>query len=188
MFYLTFLLLCGDILGFSWWAWSCWPSWSYRSSRTPWTSRTSRPCWRKRRTGEYHGSQILSCWQIWCVVLNKYNRERKDLKAQLEEMAFRDLWVCQDPEDLPDHPEKMETRWVPFTPVLRNETSQVKSEPEILPSFQTHCGESVWWCSHQPTNLKKAKRPHRSFVSRFAGSRARWRNSLAVTGGAKVTL
>lgn len=38
------------------------------------------------------------------------NRERKDLKAQLEEMVFRDLWVCQDLEDLLDHLEKMETR------------------------------------------------------------------------------
>lgn len=35
--------------------------------------------------------------------MNKYFRERKDLKAQLEEMAFRDLWVCQDLEDLLDH-------------------------------------------------------------------------------------
>lgn len=38
------------------------------------------------------------------------NRERKDLKAQLEETVFRDLWVCQDLEDLLDHLEKMETR------------------------------------------------------------------------------
>lgn len=46
----------------------------------------------------------------------------------------------------------------PFTRVLRNETSQVKSEPEILPSSSnTHWGESVWWCSHQPTNFKKGK-------------------------------
>lgn len=43
-----------------------------------------------------------------CVA--QYHRERKDLKAQLEEMVFRDLWACQDPEDLPDHLEKMETR------------------------------------------------------------------------------
>lgn len=39
-----------------------------------------------------------------------YCRERKDLKAQLEEMVFRDLWVCQDLEDLLDHLERMETR------------------------------------------------------------------------------
>lgn len=38
------------------------------------------------------------------------NRERKDLKAQLEETAFRDLWVCQDLEDLLDHLEKMGIR------------------------------------------------------------------------------
>lgn len=44
-----------------------------------------------------------------CCV-NHENRERKDLKDQLEEMVFRDLWVCQDLEDLPDPLEKMETR------------------------------------------------------------------------------
>lgn len=40
----------------------------------------------------------------------KSSRGRKDLKAQLEEMVFRDLWVCQDLEDLLDHLERMETR------------------------------------------------------------------------------
>lgn len=40
----------------------------------------------------------------------KADQERKDLKAQLEEMVFRDLWVCQDLEDLLDHLERMETR------------------------------------------------------------------------------
>lgn len=45
---------------------------------------------------------------MYCV--NQYNRERKGLKAQLEEMVFRDLWVCQDREDLLDPLEKMETR------------------------------------------------------------------------------
>lgn len=40
----------------------------------------------------------------------KKKRVRKDLKAQLEETVFRDLWVCQDLEDLLDHLEKMETR------------------------------------------------------------------------------
>lgn len=38
------------------------------------------------------------------------NRERKDLKDQLEEMASRDLLVFQDLEDLLDPPERMETR------------------------------------------------------------------------------
>ncbi|KAF1377753.1 hypothetical protein PFLUV_G00204020 [Perca fluviatilis] len=40
----------------------------------------------------------------------KVDRERKDLKAQPEEMVFRDLWVCQDLEDLLDHLERTETR------------------------------------------------------------------------------
>lgn len=40
----------------------------------------------------------------------KADRERKDLKAQLEETAFRDLWVCQDPEVLLDPLERTETR------------------------------------------------------------------------------
>lgn len=40
----------------------------------------------------------------------KHYRERKDLKAQLEEMVFRDPWFCQDLEDLLDHLERMETR------------------------------------------------------------------------------
>lgn len=40
----------------------------------------------------------------------KADRERKDLKAQLEETVFRDLWVCQALEDLLDHPERTETR------------------------------------------------------------------------------
>lgn len=37
-------------------------------------------------------------------------RERKVLKAQPEETVSKDLWVCQDLEDLPDHPERTETR------------------------------------------------------------------------------
>lgn len=44
-----------------------------------------------------------------CCV-NNLKRERKDLKAQLEGMVFRVLWVCQDLEDPLDHLEKMETR------------------------------------------------------------------------------
>lgn len=52
MFYLTIILLSGDILGFSWWAWSCRPSWTYRSSWTPWTSRTSRPSRGERGTSK----------------------------------------------------------------------------------------------------------------------------------------
>lgn len=40
----------------------------------------------------------------------KVDRERKDLKAQLEETVFRDLWVCQDLEDLLDHLGRTETR------------------------------------------------------------------------------
>ena len=40
----------------------------------------------------------------------QYYREKKDPRARLEEMVFRDLWVCQDLEDLLDHLERMETR------------------------------------------------------------------------------
>lgn len=40
----------------------------------------------------------------------KADRERKDLKAQPEEMAFRDRWVCQDLEVLLDPLERTETR------------------------------------------------------------------------------
>lgn len=52
-------------------------------------------------------------------------REKKVLKAQLEEMVFRDQWVYQDLEDLLDHLERMETRWEAllvcfFIPVKRN--------------------------------------------------------------------
>lgn len=45
-----------------------------------------------------------------CFPTGNHNRERKDLKDQLEEMVFRDLWVFQDLEDLLDHLERMETR------------------------------------------------------------------------------
>lgn len=48
-------------------------------------------------------------WLKACVSVAK-NRERKDLKDQLEEMVSRDLWVFQDLEDLLDPPERMETR------------------------------------------------------------------------------
>lgn len=39
-----------------------------------------------------------------------HNRVRKDLKDQLEETVFRDLWAFLDLEDLLDHLERMETR------------------------------------------------------------------------------
>lgn len=39
-----------------------------------------------------------------------HDRERKDLKDQPGEMAFRDLWVFLDLVDLLDHPERTETR------------------------------------------------------------------------------
>lgn len=81
-FYLTFICHCGDILGFSWWAWSCWPSWTYRSSWTPWTSRTSRTSWRERRTSKKIIKTIKNLRELvadgnWCVVsINKIGRER----------------------------------------------------------------------------------------------------------------
>lgn len=53
---------------------------------------------------------VLALKDPQALLERKADRVRKDLKAQLEEMAFRDLWVCQDLEDLLDHPERMETR------------------------------------------------------------------------------
>lgn len=50
-----------------------------------------------------------SMWLKACFLV-AINRERKDLKDQLEEMVFRDLWVFQDLEDLLDPLERMETR------------------------------------------------------------------------------
>lgn len=53
---------------------------------------------------------VLDLRDPQALLERKVDRERKDLKAQLEEMVFRDLWVCQDLEDLLDHLERTETR------------------------------------------------------------------------------
>lgn len=67
----------------------------------------------------------LTTW--WCY------RERKDLKAQLVETVFRDLWVCQDLEDLLDHLERTETRWVCCS--SPGKLSQLRSELDFLSSL-----------------------------------------------------
>lgn len=53
---------------------------------------------------------IRGCAFKPCFPICHHNRERKDLKDQLGETVFRDLWVFQDLEDLLDHPERTETR------------------------------------------------------------------------------
>lgn len=53
---------------------------------------------------------VLVLRDLQDLLERKADRERKDLKVQLDAMAFKDLWACQDLEDLPDHPERMETK------------------------------------------------------------------------------
>lgn len=53
---------------------------------------------------------VLAPRDLQALPERKVDRERKDLKAQLEETVFRDLWVCQDLEDLLDHLGRTETR------------------------------------------------------------------------------
>lgn len=60
----------------------------------------------------------------------KVDRERKDLKDQLAETVFRDLWVCQDLEDLLDHPERMETR--------ESSESQARKEARVTKENMVH--------------------------------------------------
>lgn len=66
--------------------------------------------------GGRKGLVLLQRRKIHTIVLNPdavseiVPRERKDLKAQPEEMVFRDRWVYQDPGDPLDHPERTGTR------------------------------------------------------------------------------
>lgn len=60
----------------------------------------------------------------------KVDRERKDLKAQLEETVFRDLWVCPDLEDLLDHLERTETR--------ENLASRARKEAKVTKESMVH--------------------------------------------------
>lgn len=73
---------------------------------------------------------VLAPRDLQAPLERKADRERKDLKAQLEETVFRDLWVCQDLEDLLDHLERMETR--------ESLESQARKEAKVTKENMVH--------------------------------------------------
>lgn len=73
---------------------------------------------------------VLAHRDLQALLERRVDREKKDLKAQLEEMAFRDQWVCQDLEDLLDHLERTETR--------ERSESQAKKEARVTKENMVH--------------------------------------------------
>lgn len=79
---------------------------------------------------------VLALRDLQALLERKVDREKKVLRAQPEEMVFRDRWVCQDQEDLRDHQERMETR-VSLENQGRKE-AKVTKESTVLLVLQAH--------------------------------------------------
>lgn len=73
---------------------------------------------------------VLAPRDLQALTERKVDRERKDLKAQLEETVFRDLWVCQDLADLLGHQERTETR--------ENSESRARKEARVTKESMVH--------------------------------------------------